>query len=106
MVADAIKDLALAGDTVMISFGSFEPLLICQGAILHTPNLPIPLVQHFQANIKVFSPNYPVTLGTQVEVHAHGMGESGVVAGLLANVDPATGQVIKENPRQVSRLWL
>jgi len=91
-------DEAQAGDNVGISIRGVGKKDIARGDVICEASNPIPLVEEFIATITVI--NHPTVLakGYTPVFHVHTAQVPCQFVELIAQINPATGEVIKENP--------
>jgi elongation factor 1-alpha len=89
---------ATAGDNVGINIRGVGKKDLARGDVICDASKPIPIVEEFIATITVI--NHPTVLakGYTPVFHIHTAQVPCQFAELIAQIDPATGQVIKENP--------
>ena len=91
-------DEALAGDNVGINIRGVGKKDIARGDVICEASNPIPIVEEFIATITVI--NHPTVLakGYTPVFHVHTAQIPCQFTELIAQIDPRSGQVIKENP--------
>jgi len=91
-------DEALAGDNVGINIRGVGKKDIARGDVICASTHPIPIVEEFIATITVI--NHPTVLakGYTPVFHVHTAQIPCQFTELISQIDPRTGQVIKENP--------
>mmetsp|Transcript_1332 Transcript_1332/g.5433 ORF Transcript_1332/g.5433 Transcript_1332/m.5433 type:complete len:129 (+) Transcript_1332:52-438(+) len=72
---------------------------LCAGMVLCDPGWPVPVVHRFEAQVVVLDVQVPILRGAQAVLHAHTAREPAKVSGLLATLDPKSGEVAKSKPR-------
>ena len=89
---------ALAGDNVGINIRGVGKKDIARGDVICDASSPIPIVEEFIANIVVI--NHPTVLakGYTPVFHVHTAQVPCQFAELIEQIDPRSGQVIKQNP--------
>ncbi|KAF4602370.1 Hsp70 suppressor, GTPase facilitates ribosomal subunit dissociation [Pleurotus pulmonarius] len=102
-VEEEPKPWAVAGDNVTIYMTAVDPLHLNIGSVLCPPNAPVPLATIFTARIIVFDIQVPITAGASVELFHHSRDQPATVSRLLATVDRASGNVVKKNPRVLTK---
>merc|ERR1712093_575501 len=73
------------------------------GCVLCPPSQPVPLSSSFTAQIITFDLKFPLTAGSAVELFHHSKDNSAIISKIEATLDRATGEVLKANPRMVSK---
>ena len=93
-----MMDEALAGDNVGINIRGIGKKDIARGDVICDASKPIPVVKEFIATITVI--NHPTVLakGYTPVFHVHTAQVPCQFAELIAQIDPRTGQIIKEHP--------
>ncbi len=91
-------DEAVAGDNVGINIRGVGKKDIARGDVICEASKPIPVVEEFIATITVI--NHPTVLakGYTPVFHVHTAQVPCQFTELIAQIDPRTGQVVKENP--------
>lgn len=73
------------------------------GCLVCTASKPVPVTSTFEAQIVVFDIRIPITPGYPVVLHHGSLDEPAFVAKLLEVLDKSTGEVVKKNPRCLSK---
>ncbi|KAH6590461.1 hypothetical protein BASA50_009436 [Batrachochytrium salamandrivorans] len=94
---------ASAGDHVSISFSGLDIQQLSMGDILCEPAAPVPVTNHFRAQIVTLDITTPLTIGVPIVIHHLGRSEAGFLTRLDSILDKATGQVIKKHPRVLTK---
>jgi elongation factor 1 alpha-like protein len=98
--------LAVAGQGAEVCLAGLPgPEAVSAGCVVCPSSAPAPAWPSFTARLVVMdTPGAPPLLrGASVTLHAHAAREAAVVTGLVALVDPATGQATRAKPRLVQR---
>jgi len=96
-------DYAVAGSNVTIYLAAIDPIYVNLGCVLCEPKTPIPLASTITAQIVTFELKFPLTAGSSVELFHHSKDTPATITKIEATLDKATGEVLKTNPRMVSR---
>ncbi|KAL2914772.1 hypothetical protein HK105_205703 [Polyrhizophydium stewartii] len=94
---------AAAGDQVSITLNGLDTQQLSTGDILCDASAPIPVTTHFRAQIVTLEIAMPLTIGVPVVIHHLGRTEAGFLERLESQLDKATGQVTKKNPRALPK---
>ncbi|KAH7699599.1 Elongation factor Tu C-terminal domain containing protein, partial [Aphelenchoides avenae] len=99
------SQVCFAGDQISISLsGAFEPGLVYPGHVISCggPDALVP-TRRVVAKIVVFDVLMPILKGTKAELYAHSLRVSSTVVKLRSVISKTTGDVIKKNPRVLTR---
>jgi len=96
-------DYAVAGANVTLYLAAIDPIWVNVGCVLCEPSRPIPLASAIVAQIVAFELKFPLTAGSAIELFHHSKDTPGVIAKIEATLDKATGEVLKANPRMISK---
>ncbi|KAG9302906.1 hypothetical protein G9A89_022322 [Geosiphon pyriformis] len=102
-VSDESAKWAAAGDYTLMTLTGLDIMQLSTGAILCSPFHPVPVTSHFLAQIVVFDVKVPITRGLPVILHHQSLDEPASVIKLVAVMDKSTGEIIKKNPRHLSK---
>ncbi len=91
-------DSADAGDNVGINIRGVGKKDITRGDVVCDASNPIPVVEEFIATIQVISHPTVLAKGYTPVFHVHTAQVPCQFTELIAQINPATGEVIKENP--------
>ena len=80
-----------------------DPSLLVPGSWLCDPAFPIPLTSHFKAQLLTTALSRPLLQGATCVMHTQSASEEVVLSRIIATLDKATGAVLKERPRVLSR---
>lgn len=80
-----------------------DPSVVTVGSWLCDPDHPIPLTQHFKAQILTMNYTRPLLQGSSSLLYTQSAQEPVVLTRLLALLDKSTGVVLKENPLSLGR---
>ncbi|KIO21436.1 hypothetical protein M407DRAFT_15813 [Tulasnella calospora MUT 4182] len=94
---------AAAGSNVTLYLSNVDPVNLNIGSVLCPPSDVVPLASSFIAQVIVFDIQVPITSGTSVELFHHSRDTPASVSKLLATLDRNTGNVIKANPRVLTK---
>lgn len=94
---------AAAGSNVTVHLTSIDPVHVNIGTVLCSLTDAIPLATVFIAQIMVFDIQVPITAGTTVELFHHSQDVPATISKLIASLDRASGAVIKQNPRVLTK---
>lgn len=94
---------AVAGSNATIYLANIDPIYVLLGCVLCEPAHPVPLATSFSAQIVTFDLKFPLTAGSAVELFHHSKDTSATISKIDATLDKATGEVLKQNPRMVSK---
>ncbi|CAG8577545.1 9593_t:CDS:10, partial [Paraglomus occultum] len=94
---------AAAGDTILTTLTGLDIINLSTGSILCSPSSPVPVSSNFIAQIVVFDIKIPITKGFPVIIHHQSLNEPAVITKLLAVLDKSTGEIVKKNPRHLSK---
>jgi len=94
---------AAAGSNVTVYLTSIDPVHVNIGTVLCPLTDPIPLATVFTAQIIIFDVQVPITAGTSVELFHHSRDVPATISKLMASLDRASGTVIKQNPRVLTK---
>ncbi|KAG1138419.1 hypothetical protein G6F37_010530 [Rhizopus arrhizus] len=102
-VNDESTNWAAAGDSVLMTLANFDIMNLSNGCVICTGSNPVPVTSTFEAQIVVFDVRIPLTLGYQVVLHHGSLDEPASIIKLVETLDKSTGQVIKKNPRCLTK---
>ncbi|ORZ18625.1 P-loop containing nucleoside triphosphate hydrolase protein [Absidia repens] len=102
-VNDETTNWGAAGDSVLMTLSGLDILNLSTGCVLCTPLHPVPITTSFTAQIVVFDVRIPITSGFPVILHHQSSNEPASIVKLLSVLDKSTGEVIKRNPRHLSK---
>ncbi|KAI7870745.1 P-loop containing nucleoside triphosphate hydrolase protein [Spinellus fusiger] len=102
-VNDESANWCAAGDSVLITFSGLDILSLSTGCVLCSTSHPVSMTTTFVAQIVVFDIKVPITCGFPVILYHHSVNEPASIVKLLTTVDKATGEVIKKNPRHLTK---
>ncbi|GAA5812847.1 hypothetical protein MFLAVUS_006306 [Mucor flavus] len=94
---------AAAGDSVLMTLVQLDILNLSNGCIVCTPSRPVPVTSLFEAQIVVFDIRIPITPGYPIVLHHGSLDEPAFVYKLIEVLDKSTGEVIKRNPRCLTK---
>lgn len=94
---------AAAGSNVVLYLVSVDPGHVNIGSVLCPPSSLVPLVTTFTARIIVFDIQVPITAGVSVELFHHSRDVPATISKLLATLDRASGAVVKNSPRVLTK---
>ncbi|KAJ8522995.1 hypothetical protein ONZ45_g508 [Pleurotus djamor] len=103
LVEDDSRPWAAAGSNVTLYITAVDPLHLTIGTVLCPPSDPVPLATIFTARIIVFDILVPITAGASIELFHHSRDVPATISRLLATVDRTSGEVIKKNPRVLTK---
>ncbi|KAI0650147.1 EF Tu GTP binding domain-containing protein [Trametes meyenii] len=92
-----------AGSNVNLTLTGVDPISLNIGSVLCRPGQVVPLVSTFTARIIVFDIQVPITAGTSVELFHHSRDVPASISRLIAVLDRANGNVIKNKPRVLTK---
>lgn len=93
------RDFVLAGDTIAMTILGLEPAQISIGSVVCGMDQPISTPVAIGAQIAVFEPEIPITIGHRVIFHSQQGDCAAIITKLLCLKDRSTGEVTKTNPR-------
>ncbi|KAI9488306.1 P-loop containing nucleoside triphosphate hydrolase protein [Zychaea mexicana] len=102
-VNDDTATWGAAGDSVLMSLTGLDIMNLSSGCVLCNPLHPVPVTTSFTAQIVVFDLKVPITNGYPVILHHQSLDEPASIVKLNAVLDKSTGEVIKRNPRHLSK---
>ncbi|KZP07149.1 EF Tu GTP binding domain-containing protein [Athelia psychrophila] len=102
-VEDDSQPWAAAGTSVTLNLVSIDPAQVNIGSVLCPVTDTIPLATVFSAKIIVFDIQVPIMAGTSVELFHHSRDVPATISKLVASLDRATGTVIKQSPRVLTK---
>ncbi|KAG0176932.1 HBS1-like protein [Apophysomyces sp. BC1034] len=102
-VNDEPSNWAAAGDSVLMTLSGLDIMTLSTGCVLCSPLAPVPVTTSFTAQIVVFDIKVPITSGFPVILHHQSLNEPASIVKLLSVLDKATGEVIKKNPRHLTK---
>ncbi|GAA5857668.1 hypothetical protein JCM1840_000858 [Sporobolomyces johnsonii] len=94
---------ALAGVNATVFLSGIDALQLNVGSVLCPTSQLVPVVSSFTAQIMVFEPKYPITAGYAVELFHHSRDIPATIASLDAQLDKASGEVVKLKPRMLTK---
>ncbi|KAI9306656.1 P-loop containing nucleoside triphosphate hydrolase protein [Cunninghamella echinulata] len=92
-----------AGDSILMTILGLDLLNLNTGSVLCNPLEPVPVTTTFTAQIVVFDIKIPITSGFPVILHHQSLNEPASIIKLISTLDKSTGEVIKRNPRHLSK---
>ncbi|CAO3693728.1 unnamed protein product [Umbelopsis ramanniana] len=102
-VNDDTATWGAAGDSCLMTLTGLDIMQLSSGTVLCTPAHPVPVTSTFIAQLVVFDIKVPITSGFPVILHHQSLNEPASIVKLIATIDKATGEVIKKNPRHLSK---
>ncbi|RUP50958.1 hypothetical protein BC936DRAFT_136873 [Jimgerdemannia flammicorona] len=102
-VNDESAKWAVAGDSVLVSLTGLDIVQLSTGSVLCASSYPVPVTSEFIARIVVFDVKVPITSGFSIDLHHQSLNEPAVITKLLAVIDKSTGEIVKKNPRHLSK---
>jgi len=93
-----MMDEAEAGDNVGINIRGVGKKDIARGDVICEASKPIPIVEEFIATIQVIAHPTVLAKGYTPVFHVHTAQVPCKITELIAQINPATGETIKENP--------
>ncbi|KAI9310075.1 P-loop containing nucleoside triphosphate hydrolase protein [Dichotomocladium elegans] len=102
-VNDETAAWAAAGDSVLMTLSGLDILNLSSGCVLCNPQFPVPISSSFNAQIVVFDIKAPITVGFPVVLHHQSLDEPASIMKLICIIDKSTGEVVKKNPRHLSK---
>lgn len=103
IIDDVAVQVAFAGDQVSVTLAGIDMQNVAVGYILCDPMQPVPVTSHFEARIVVFNIKVPITRGYSVILHHQSLVEQAVITKLVAQLNKSSGEVIKRQPRCLTR---
>ncbi|CEQ39607.1 SPOSA6832_01148 [Sporobolomyces salmonicolor] len=94
---------AIAGVNATVFLSGIDSLQLNIGSVLCPTSQLVPVVSSFTAQIMVFEPKYPITAGYAVELFHHSRDLPATIASLDAQLDKASGEVVKLKPRMLTK---
>jgi len=94
---------AAAGSNVTLYLTAIDPIHLDVGRVLCPPTDPVSLASAFTARIIVFDIQVPILAGTSIELFHHSRDVPAAISKLNATLDRASGAVIKQNPRVLTK---
>ncbi|PFH52608.1 hypothetical protein AMATHDRAFT_139460 [Amanita thiersii Skay4041] len=94
---------AAAGSNATLYLTAIDPVQLNIGSVLCPSHNLVPMVTSFTARIIVFDIQTPVTAGASVELFHHSRDLPATISKLLSTLDRASGKVIKNNPRVLTK---
>ncbi|KAI9512735.1 EF Tu GTP binding domain-containing protein [Russula earlei] len=94
---------AAAGSNVTLYLTAIDPIHLDVGRVLCPPTDPVRLASVFTARIIVFDIQVPILAGTSIELFHHSRDVPAAISKLNATLDRASGAVIKQNPRVLTK---
>jgi len=99
---DNIIEYAFSGLNVEIGITGIQMNFLSIGSVICDPDLPVPLVKRFKAQILTFSNlKIPLLRGHQVLLHSHCLNEPAVIKKLICTLNQKTGEVEKKRPKSI-----
>ncbi|KAI8394259.1 P-loop containing nucleoside triphosphate hydrolase protein [Radiomyces spectabilis] len=102
-VNDEVVNWGVAGDSILMTLSNLDILNLSNGCVLCSPQHPVPVTSSFIAQIVVFDIKVPITSGFSVVLHHQSADEPAIISKLLMTLDKSTGEMIKKNPRHLSK---
>ncbi|KAL0083666.1 P-loop containing nucleoside triphosphate hydrolase protein [Phycomyces blakesleeanus] len=102
-VNDEPANWGAAGDSVLMTLSGLDIMNLSTGCVLCSPLHPVPVTSSFVAQIIVFDIKVPITSGFPVILHHQSLNEPASITKLLSTIDKSTGEVLKRNPRHISK---
>ncbi|KAI0032036.1 EF Tu GTP binding domain-containing protein [Vararia minispora EC-137] len=97
------RSWAAAGANVTLYLTAIDPIHLSVGFVVCPPTALVPLATAFTARIIVFDIQVPILAGTSVELFVHSHDVPAAISKLTATLDRATGAVVKQNPRVLTK---
>jgi elongation factor 1 alpha-like protein len=94
---------AFAGDNVILNIQGVDSTHLFVGNVVCDPEYPIPCATIIQARIIIFNILTPILPGTPIVFHFKSIQEQGKITGLIEELDRATGELKRRNPRLLTR---
>jgi translation elongation factor EF-1alpha len=94
---------AMKGDRVTMTLTALDPLQVGHGSLLCDPTRPPRLSQKIQVKVLTLDLDVPLTLGVPLVLHILQYTEPCVISKVLSLHDKATGEIVKKNPRIVTK---
>ena len=94
---------AFAGDNVVLNIQGVDPAHLFVGNAVCDLEYPIPCATVIQARILIFNTQIPIVPGTPIVFHFKSMQEQGKIFGLIEELDRATGELRRRNPRILTK---
>jgi len=94
---------AAAGSNVTLYLANVDPVHLNVGSVLCPPADLVPLASSFTAQVIVFDISGPIISGATVELFHHSRDNPATISKLVATLDRASGKVIKNNPRFLTK---
>ncbi|KAJ3506778.1 hypothetical protein NLJ89_g6680 [Agrocybe chaxingu] len=102
-IEDQSVPWAASGSNVTLYLTAIDPVNLNVGSILCAPTDLVPLATSFVARIIVFDIQVPITTGASVEIFHHSRDVPATVVKLISTIDRASGKVVKQNPRVLTK---
>ncbi|KAI7847354.1 P-loop containing nucleoside triphosphate hydrolase protein [Circinella umbellata] len=102
-VSDESSNWGAAGDSVLMTLSGLDIMNLSSGCVLCNPLSPVPVTSTFTAQIVVFDLKVPITNGYPVILHHQSLDEPASIIKLECILDKSTGEIIKRNPRHLSK---
>jgi len=102
-VNDETANWGAAGDSCLMTLTGLDIMQLSSGTVLCTPTNLVPVTSSFVAQIVVFDIKVPITSGFPIILHHQSLNEPASIVKLVATIDKATGEIIKRNPRHLSK---
>lgn len=90
---------AAAGTNATLYLSQLEQNQVNVGSVLCPPGQLVPLCSEVLVQLLVFQPTYPLVKGTALEVFHHSADIPGELVELVAILDKASGDVVRQRPR-------
>lgn len=97
------KPWAAAGAIVTLYLTQLDANQVNIGSVMCPTTAPVPLYNELTVQMLVFAPTYPILPGTAVEVYHHSAEIPAQFIELLSTIDRNTGDVLRLNPRVLTR---
>ncbi|KAH9963259.1 EF Tu GTP binding domain-containing protein [Russula dissimulans] len=94
---------AAAGSSVTLYLTAIDSIHLDVGRVLCPLTDPVQLASAFTARIIVFDIQVPILAGTSIELFHHSRDVPAAISKLNATLDRASGAVIKQNPRVLTK---
>ena len=97
-------DFAPVGKSVDVGFSNLDPQHLQVGSVLCHESYPMTSTTEIEVRVLTTDVlRIPILKGSKVVLHSHMLACDATVDALVAQVDTLTGNVIKENPRCITR---
>jgi elongation factor 1 alpha-like protein len=94
---------AFAGDNAVLNIQGVDPTHLFVGNVICDPEYPIPCATIIQARIIIFNTVTSIVPGTPIVFHFKSMQEQGKISSLVEELDRATGELKRRNPRRLTK---